>query len=141
MLSERWIEAYGYPGYQVSSRGRVRGKRKEFLIAFMHGRYLEVNLFNNGHFTQVKVHVLVLESFIEPRPSGTYAHHKDGDKNNNNLENLEWLSAKEHGKKHRILDEKTEGEIRKLYPSMTQRKLAGKFGVSAATINRILQRR
>ena len=42
------------------------------------------------------IHLLVLENFVGPRPEGYTANHKDGNRYNNSLANLEWVSHKEN---------------------------------------------
>lgn len=39
---------------------------------------------------QYRLHVLILEAFVGPRPAGMQGCHKDNDKSNNTLENLRW---------------------------------------------------
>lgn len=90
---EIWKEINGADGYFVSSEGRVRhGER--ILKPAVHGvDYLELNLGRRRH---KKVHRLVAEAFI-PNPDGLpEVNHIDGDKNNNTVENLEWVSHRKN---------------------------------------------
>lgn len=138
-MTEIWRTTTGFPNYEVSSVGRVRSKRG-LLSPFRHNQYTLVNLFRGRAFVQCKVHVLVLETFVGPRPEGYQAHHKNGNKHDNRVENLEWLSAKDHGRTHRKFNY---AEIKELYETgnHTQRGLAEKYGVSVALINRIVNGR
>lgn len=54
-------------------------------------RYVKVNL---GKF--YSVHLLVLETFVGERPEGHTANHKDGNRYNNSLSNLEWVHHSEN---------------------------------------------
>lgn len=117
MKREKWTAVSGYEGlYEVSNQGRVRSlgrwttyqrkdrKRpsKRFfpggLMNFEtdeHG-YFRVTLCKNGRARHWFVHRLVASAFI-PNPTGRpYINHKDTDKNNNDVSNLEWATAKEN---------------------------------------------
>lgn len=109
---EIWRDAKGFEGfYEVSSLGRVRAKARVVKIKDFnrhlagkvraakddtHG-YLIVDLYKDGKRSKVKVHRLVLESFL---PVDGCEHldvnHKDGNKKNNALENLEWCTRREN---------------------------------------------
>tara|TARA_R110000868_G_scaffold397929_1_gene670845 strand:+ start:70 stop:696 length:627 start_codon:yes stop_codon:yes gene_type:complete len=58
--------------------------------------YLFVTLaVSNTHWHKT-LHSMVVGAFIGPRPSGAQVNHKDGNKQNNSLSNLEYVSAKEN---------------------------------------------
>ena len=113
MMEEIWKDIEGYEGlYQVSNLGRVRslgrtinrmtrwGTVKPYTIS---GRVLKiltasynacyVHLFDmNGTSTNHTVHRLVAKAFI-PNPNNlSDVNHKDENRKNNNVENLEWMS-------------------------------------------------
>jgi NUMOD4 motif/HNH endonuclease len=144
MPEEIWKPVVGYPHYEVSSLGRVRSK-KGILRAFWHGRYLKVSISHGPGFTQMFVHILVLEAFVGKRPTFEHeAHHRSKDRSDNSVENLEWLHFRAHGAAHRKIDPDTAEEIRRRYwelRDMTIRKLAREYGVGEATIHRIIHRR
>ena len=50
----------------------------------------------NNKTKPFRIHVLVLEAFVEARPLGLVSNHKDGDKNNNHITNLEWVTRAEN---------------------------------------------
>ena len=58
--------------------------------------YLRVVLCLNGEKTYVKVHQLVVEQFIGHVENGLVINHKDGNKKNNNVDNLEITTVKEN---------------------------------------------
>lgn len=109
MDKEIWKDVPGYEGlYQVSSKGRVRSmdrivsykettqfKKGKILLPMIAGaNYLYVNLWKNNKRKYVSVHRLVALAFI-PNPKGLkQVNHKDEDKTNNNVSNLEWCDAK-----------------------------------------------
>lgn len=89
---EIWKEINGADGYFVSSEGRVRhGDR---ILKPQRWAWDYAGLYVHGK--QVTVHRLVAEAFI-PNPQGlTDVNHKDGDKWNNAVENLEWVSHRKN---------------------------------------------
>jgi hypothetical protein len=104
-LSERWIPAYGFAGrYEVSNLGRVRSVPRQvinggrvrlepgaLLKPYWHRKHLKVTLYgDNRTERQVFVHILVLESFVCPKPKGMLGCHQDDDPRNNCLTNLRW---------------------------------------------------
>ena len=106
---EEWRDIKGYEGaYQVSSYGRIRSldriverktgnyKHKGRILKQnddTHG-YLKVNLTKHDKKKTFKVHRLVAQAFI-PNPNNyTVINHKDENKTNNKVENLEWCTSK-----------------------------------------------
>lgn len=86
-------DVVGYEGlYAVTSCGKVYGyKRKKFLNPRRNrDGYLRVNLSKNGELKTYFVHRLVQEAYL-PNPEGLLeVNHKDENKENNALQNLEW---------------------------------------------------
>lgn len=65
--------------------------------------YLMIGAFDNGKRTNVFVHRAVMEAFVGPCPEGMAVNHKDGNKLNNRVDNLEYVTPKEnmiHAAKH-----------------------------------------
>lgn len=104
---EEWRLVVGYEGlYEVSDQGRVRsldrdstrgdGVKRRLTGRMMKayrspGNYDRVSLFDGlGRRHWKRVHTLVLEAFIGPRPDGAVACHNDGDHTNNRVDNLRW---------------------------------------------------
>ena len=89
----------GYEGiYAVTSCGKVWSYRNQkFLTPLPAGRgYYQVCLSKDGQKVKRYVHRLVAEAYI-PNPLGLpQVNHKDEDKTNNNVNNLEWVTAKEN---------------------------------------------
>jgi len=103
--TEDWRPVVGYEGlYSVSSLGRVRrdgfskyGKPPGTILRTGGLRtggngYLHIDLHRGQGPKCVSVHLLVLESFVGPRPEGQYANHRNGVKTDNRLDNLEWVT-------------------------------------------------
>ncbi|MCI8618344.1 MAG: hypothetical protein HFJ60_08980 [Clostridia bacterium] len=101
MEEEIWKDIEGYErGYQVSNLGRVRSfkYKNEKILKFNYDKqgYLLVHLCLNGVRRCKKVHRLVAQAFIENKNNKTYVNHKDGNKQNNNSNNLEWVTPSEN---------------------------------------------
>jgi len=108
MNNELWVSVVGYEGlYEVSNRGRVRGVNRVIshqktgsrtikgqIIAQRIGRggYFVVDLYSNQQQRRRKVHQLVLEAFVGPRPENFVACHANDVPTDNRLENLRWDS-------------------------------------------------
>lgn len=60
------------------------------------GGYPMVHLRKNNKEYAKRVHELVCQEFISPKIEGYQVHHKDGNKQNNNVNNLEYIPQKEH---------------------------------------------
>lgn len=102
MLPETWKPIVGYESlYEVSNKGNVRslknnrGPRKTPRAVkgqVTHDGYVRVGLSKNGTVTRRKVHQLVLEAFVGPRPEGMQGCHRDDNGLNNDLLNLRWAT-------------------------------------------------
>lgn len=108
---EIWRPIEGFDGeYEVSNYGRVRtlnffrrtkdGKwypvKARILKQYNQKGYLHVNLARNGHYKRFRVHRLVACAFIPKIDGKTDVNHIDGNKQNNNAENLEWCTPSEN---------------------------------------------
>lgn len=89
----------GYEGlYAITEEGMVWSyRRKKFLKPSLNVSYLKVHLYKDGECKTKTIHRLVLETF---KPvvgmENLQANHIDENKQNNNLSNLEWTTAKEN---------------------------------------------
>lgn len=99
---EEWRPIKGFP-YEVSDFGRVRRRERAvsrragtYLKGFPSRGYLDVVLCRDGECSRRRIHHIVAEAFVGPRPLGYQTNHKDGDKLNNRADNLEWVSAAEN---------------------------------------------
>lgn len=162
----------GFPGYCVGDDGSVFSSNTRNGSALINNGwrddgpwrplvetkkmdgYPAVTLCCNGKRKERKIHRIVLEAFVGPRPEGMECLHKDGNPRNNCLDNLSWGTRKENGadkvrhgmslvgskNKQAKLDEKQVSEIKNLYRSgqFFQRELAAMYGVSGPQINAIV---
>ena len=112
---EIWKDISGYEGhYQISIEGKVKslvrwGFTKEVILKLFDNLkgYPKVNLYLNGKLKTFTVHRLVASAFI-PNPSDyPQVNHKDTNKWNNNVENLEWCNNSYNLKHHFKLSPRT----------------------------------
>lgn len=97
-MKEIYKEIDGFPNYEVSNTGKVRNKkfkREKALGNDSHG-YLKVDLYNGCVRTTRKVHRLVADAFLPKDPWRGDINHKDGNKHNNNVKNLERCTKSEN---------------------------------------------
>lgn len=108
---EVWKDVIGWEDiYEISNIGRIRikdtGKIKKDHIKPNSG-YHQINLEKGNIRKTISIHRLVAETFI-PNPNNlSDVNHIDGDKNNNTITNLEWLSHADnirHGFKNNLYD-------------------------------------
>lgn len=92
MKREEWREIAGYDGaYMVSDAGRVRnGERLK--AQRKHGGYMYVSLWRDGKEKNCLVHRLVARAFLPNPDELPEINHKDENKENNRVENLEWCT-------------------------------------------------
>lgn len=130
---EIWKDLKGFEShYEVSNYGRV--KRKKAPTFYKDGRigffsetilkpstnkrgYLRVYLSVNSKKYTKSVHRLVANTFIENKENKETVNHKDLNKLNNKVENLEWLSNKEnlqHAFKNGVFKERDKTTINNL---------------------------
>jgi len=103
---ELWRPVAGFPGYEVSSMGRLRSWKPLRMGAELpiHPRelkldgstkYLAINLIGlRGERARRSVHRLVLEAFVGPCPRGLQACHNNGNARDNRASNLRWDTSK-----------------------------------------------
>lgn len=84
--------------YAVTEQGQVWSyKRNRFLKPYKTSSgYYQVKLQKDGQTKSLRVHRLVAEAFIENTENKPYVNHKDENPLNNNVDNLEWVTAKEN---------------------------------------------
>ena len=96
-MEEIWKDIEGYEGlYQVSNMGRVRSLRRNIILKnkIESNRYERVVLSTNNIPKGYSVHRLVANAFI-PNPNNyPIVNHKDENRTNNCVDNLEWCTQK-----------------------------------------------
>lgn len=87
--------------YLINEHGEIFSQNSQQIIKTFPDKdgYIKTHLYSREKKAYINyfVHRLVLETFIGPAPIGrTEVHHKDGNRSNNSLDNLEWVSRKEN---------------------------------------------
>lgn len=110
-MEEIWKDVIGYEGlYQVSNLGRVKSLDRYYIGVWktpvkmngiilnpkFHKHYLHVNISVNGNLKRFSIHRLVAIAFIPNHENKPFVNHKDGNKLNNCVSNLEWCTPKEN---------------------------------------------
>lgn len=99
---EVWKAVKGYEEYlAVSSQGRVKSFMRNpdgnILKAQTDNKgYLRLSCTINGKKVRFKVHRLVAEHFVDNPDNKPQVNHKDGNKRNNAVPNLEWVTMSEN---------------------------------------------
>lgn len=172
-VDEIWKPIIDYEDrYEISNLGNIRSKvnyksskfGKHLRPALSQSGYWHITLAKNGTRKNGSVHMLVAITFLGPYPENMQVNHKDGDKSNNRLSNLEYVTRKEnirhshevlgngfnsppihYGEKHPIskLTRNKVTEIRELYQSgnYTSRQLGSIYGVSKTNILNIINQK
>ena len=136
--------------YDVSNQGRVRHGSRILSGSVHSDNYILVTL----HGKQIPVHRLVAEAFIPNYEKKPEVNHIDGNKMNNAVDNLEWVTRAEN-QKHAVdnglqpkpaktyqgkFTAEQREEIKRLWDSgmFSRRQLAIKYGVSHTCVNDII---
>ena len=152
-IIEKWKRIKETKNYYVSNYGNVKtsnynhtNKEKILKPIKYNNGYLYVNI--NGKIRAI--HRLVAETFILNPYSKPQVNHKDGNKLNNKLDNLEWVTAREntiHALKNGLINTRTEKtlkakriQVRKLIEKNKIRiKQYSKDGIYINTYNSIIE--
>lgn len=161
---EEWKKIEDFNDYFISSKGRIRSlkKKKDKILKNTIGKngyrvviFYESEGWGKGYKQKREyIHRLLARYFIPNPDNKPEVNHKDGNKLNNSLENLEWVTHQENmmhasyelydrrGEKspHAVLTQAEANAIRQRYLNggIYQRELAREHGVALSTINLIV---
>lgn len=151
-----YISSYGY----IITKNWRNSKREAIIKTCLDAcGYKRTALMHNGKLKTIKIHRLVAISFIQNPENKPQVNHIDGNKQNNNINNLEWVNNSENqihaykiglnkakrGEENSkaILTEKQVKEIRSKFKKRvyTREMLGIEYGVKASTIKDIILRK
>lgn len=156
-LYDAWKPVVGFEGsYEVSDEGQIRNAHGRPLKPYSTPDvYSRVTLYLRGEKQTLMVHLIVARAFLGRPPSAKHqVNHKDGDRANNALSNLEYVTPSEN-RRHSVGMIIARGETHnraKLRPEqVTEMRrlraegwkivpLARRFGVQATTVHNICER-
>ena len=97
---EKWKGILGYDGYEVSTKGRIRkySKRLKPYLNQTIGRYYVGLVSSSGKVKNLLLHRVVAQTFISHDDFKNTVNHKDGNPQNNEVENLEWVTQSQNNK-------------------------------------------
>ena len=83
--------------YEASSDGEIRNAKTKHILKQFKGKdgYMRTQIAGKINKT-VTVHRIIAMTFIEPIEGKEFVNHKDGNKSNNSVENLEWVNRSEN---------------------------------------------
>jgi hypothetical protein len=153
--AEEWLPIPGFPDYEASTSGTIRSRKWGYWKTLRPGRhpktgYWLVCVRVNGKYVTRNVHRLVARTFLG-EANGRDVNHKNGNKDDNSLANLEYLTRGENhrhayrtklrapvGKK--LTDEQVI-QISEMKGAASQTTIAKRFGVCRQTVGLIHSRR
>lgn len=157
MLNETYLLVKDIPNsiYRIRSDGSIQNRITKHLLKSTSNKknYRQVTIFIKRKRLTTCVHILVAKFFIGERPNSLEINHKDTNKQNNAVENLEYLTQQEnmnhavkHGLKARGINTGSvklkEADVIYIFKSQKlHRVLAKKFGVHENTISGIKNRK
>lgn len=113
--------------YQISNFGNVKslklGKEKILSKRFDKVGYSKVILYKDNEYKSILVHRLVAEAFIANPDNLSFVNHKDENKSNNNVDNLEWCDArynKTYSNGRKVVQYTLDGELIKVWNSIAE---------------------
>ena len=133
-MEEIWKDIEGYEGlYQVSNFGRILSIRSHYILkGSMSSQGYKVTTLSKPNHKEAKrvlIHRLVAKSFVPNPQNKPQVNHIDGNKLNNNANNLEWVTGKEniqHTSKNKLLQ-----KSRQIYEQIQEVDAGRKFKYTA----------
>lgn len=96
-----WKEAYGFDNYLCNEQGQIYSLISKKIMKTHNDKdgYQQLRMtIKKGKAVTVKAHRLIAQTFLPNPENKPHINHKDGNKMNNAVSNLEWCTAKENNK-------------------------------------------
>lgn len=111
-MKEIWADIEGYEGkYKVSTWGRVANGDRIVSQWINHKGYSKVTLYKGNDKRNFRVNRLVAQAFIPNWLNHPEVNHKDGNKRNNSVTNLEWVTGKQNREYDKAAEKKMQLDI------------------------------
>lgn len=111
-MKEIWADIEGYEGkYKVSTWGRVANGERIVSQWINHKGYSKVTLYKGNDKKNFRVNRLVAQAFIPNWLNYPEVNHKDGNKRNNSITNLEWVTGQQNREYDKVAEIKTQRNI------------------------------
>lgn len=140
---ENWKTIPGYENYAISDAGTVKSLRFNRLLkpANSDSGYLYVNLVSNKITKSTAVHKLVIENFGPAKSEeNCVVDHIDGNKNNNSIKNLQWVSFKENTLRYYDNSDKKAEILRLHKEGVSSKKITEQVGLHYSTVRQTILR-
>ena len=111
------MEIQDYPNYLIYDDGRVYNKKyNRFIKPTIVGKgYLQLALFKNGERKMFRINRLVSLHYIPNPENKPEVNHIDGDKTNNNIKNLEWMTRMENANAFQPIRQDNTSGVKNIY--------------------------
>lgn len=115
IANEKWSTINDFPNYMISSESRIINKTTVKSISISYNKlhnHRQVRLWNNGKSRLLKLYRLKAIAFIPNPNNKREVNHKDGDRMNEDISNLEWVTPSEN-MKHSVRNGLASGQFKK----------------------------
>jgi hypothetical protein len=142
-IMKTWKVVENYENYEVSTDGEIKSVRSgRILNGGINGSgYQYLKLTNRKISKSVSAHKIVMEHFGSPKPDGDHIiDHIDGNKTNNKIDNLQWISISENTEKYYNNYEKKKKVLELHAAGYKVKQIKDVVGLADCTIRQIIHK-